>query len=93
MDRDRVDRAGGGRSAASLSAWCFDRCAGAGSEEFECQFTTTDAFYCQSAASINKRKWPLANLHEGKAATKLSTPSFISFDFGMCMIYCLKNKN
>lgn len=44
MDRDRVDRAGGGRSAASLSARCFDRCAGAGSEELECQFTTTDAF-------------------------------------------------
>lgn len=60
MGRDRVDRAGGRRAAASLSAKFFDRCAGASSDGLECQFMTTGAFYCWPAASINKREWPLA---------------------------------
>lgn len=52
-----------------MSASVFDRCAGASSDGFECQFTSTDAFYYQLPASINKRERPLANLRGANVAS------------------------
>ncbi|CAK1550041.1 unnamed protein product [Leptosia nina] len=59
MCRDCVDR--GRVCAASLSALVFDGCAGAGSNHFECKFTSNHGFYYQPA-SFTKREWPLAEI-------------------------------
>lgn len=70
-------------AAASLSALFFDRCAGASSDGIECQFTSTDAFYYQLLASINKRERPLANLRGGNVASaELRTPALNDFCVG-----------